>query len=171
MLVNDTVSTMRLIMLLLASTCLAEVVKCPDGIWREGDCSNRPQESRPTIDSDLSERRRIYTDLDLEAFRARRDGRGNVDLSKAREDCLGENAKLETCKATVNAELDKIKIVPTPIVQVVDQSVETTQVIVVNEENNYIRPTRRPEPTNPPHYVKPTEVPKKHRSLRGGVIE
>lgn len=171
MLVNDTVSAMRLIILLLVSLCLAEVIKCPDGVWREGDCSSKPREARPTIDSDLSERRRIYTDLDLEAFRARRDGRGDVDLSKAREDCLSEKATLETCKATVNAELDKIKSVPTPILQLVDQSVETTQVIVVNEENNYIRPTSRPEPTKPPHYVKPTEVPKKHSSLRGRAIE
>ncbi|GEM_PF-3982163 len=160
---------MRVIILLLATNCMGEIIKCPDGIWREGSCTESTKPAvKPTVDSDLSERRRIYTDLDLEAFRARRDGRGDIDLSKAKEDCLGESAKLETCRATVSEVFEKIKPLPTPIVQVVDQSIESTQVIVVNEENNFVRPTRRPTyPTEVP-YSRPTEKPKKYKTLRGG---
>lgn len=148
---------------------MAEIIKCPDGIWREGSCTESIKPAvKPTIDKDLSERRRIYTDLDLEAFRARRDGREDIDLSQAKEACLGESANLDTCRATVEAAFDRIKPIPTPVVQVVDQSVESTQVIVVNEENNFVRPTKRPHyPTEVP-YSRPTEKLKNHKSLRGG---
>lgn len=155
---------MRWFFIFIPAICFGEIIKCPDGVWREGDCS-RKSEARTKVSPDLAERRRVFTDLDLEAFRARRDGRGDVDISKAREDCLGEKATLDTCRNTVDSIYEKLKPLPTPVVQVVDQSIESTKVIVINEENNYIRPTK----ASPTPYSRPTELPINSRSLSGKV--
>lgn len=99
-------------LILIPSTLFAEVSLCR-GVWTSKPCTDSPTTSSPTTevakDPTFPERRRLYTDVDLETFRARRDGRGDISISSARDVCIGGNPSLELCRKETSLILEKLQ--------------------------------------------------------------
>lgn len=140
---------------LLSSPAFSEIYNC-NGVWTDKPCnklSDKPTppptasapESTPSSSQDrdetFAERRKLFTDADLEAFRARRDGKGNIPLDEARDVCLAPKGDLSLCRKLVYAILEKIQLLqPKPTAAQInnnEKSNNNTQVVIVNENNNY----------------------------------
>jgi len=92
---------------------MAQISAC-NGIWTNKPCekettTNKKSTQSSAVDETLTERRRLYTDVDLETFRARRDGRGDISITSARDACIGETPSLELCRKETSTILEKLQ--------------------------------------------------------------
>lgn len=186
-----------IISLILTSPAFAEIYNC-NGVWTDKPCSN-PSATKPTVapsapsttptagsfseerNETFSERRKLFTDADLEAFRARRDGKGNIRLDEAREVCLAPKGDLALCRQLVFAILEKIQLLPAkPTAAPVgntENSNNNTQVVVINENNDIDinnrdnRYPQRREPNRQPQVIgTPTLIPLYATPAKGNPI-
>lgn len=168
-----------LIPLLFAPPAIAEIYNC-NGVWTDKPCSSQsanqpkvvPSAPSPTPttvsvsderNETFAERRKLFTDADLEAFRARRDGKGNIRLDEARDVCLAPKGDLATCRQMVFAILEKIQLLsakPTAApVGNTENSNNNTQVIVINENTDIkINNKDNRYPNRNDHHQRPKEI-------------
>lgn len=147
---NKKTTLLFTLLLGMTSIAFAEVYKC-DGVWTNKPCTVTPTPQTNTAlpspspqqdrDETFFERRKLFTDADLEAFRARRDGKGNVSLDEARDVCLAPRAELSLCRSLVTAIMEKIQALPTKQstpanTPVIDQSNNRTEITIINENTD-----------------------------------